>query len=131
MSIVLRIILVVACVLTCAYTLRKIRKSQMQIEDSLYWILISFGLVIVSIFPELVEKFSELCGVGAPVNFVFLVMIFLLLLKVFLMSLKMSQMEDKMKKLVQRLTIQKYEDIKEDTESEQKVDLEACQEEWK
>lgn len=95
--------------LTCAYTLRKIRKSQMQIEDSLYWIIISVGLVIMSLFPRIVDFFSDLCGVGATVNFVFLVMIFILLAKVFLMSLKMSQMEERIKKLVQRMTIQNLE----------------------
>lgn len=110
MSMVFRIILVVACVLTCAYTLRKIRKSQMQIEDSLFWILISFGLVLISIFPEIVMFFSNLIGVGAPVNFVFLVIIFILLLKVFFMSLKISQMEDKFKKLVQKIAIQNQKD---------------------
>ncbi len=112
MSMVFRIILIVACILTCAYTLRKIRKSQMQIEDSLFWILISIGLVCISIFPEIVTFFSNLIGVGAAVNFIFLVIIFILLLKVFFMSLKISQMEDKFKKLVQRMAIQNQEDEK-------------------
>ncbi len=105
MTIVLRVILILACAMTCLYTLRKIRKSQMQIEDSLFWIAISFGLLLISIFPELANFFSGIFGVGATVNFIFLVMIFILLLKVFMMSLKMSQMEDKIKKLVQRITI--------------------------
>lgn len=112
MSMVFRVILIVTCILTCAYTLRKIRKSQMQIEDSLFWILISIGLVCISIFPEIVTFFSKLIGVGAAVNFIFLVIIFILLLKVFLMSLKISQMEDKFKKLVQRMAIQNEEDEK-------------------
>ena len=116
MSMVFRIILIVACILTCAYTLRKIRKSQMQIEDSLFWILISGGLVFISIFPEVIIFFSKLIEVGAPVNFVFLVVIFILLVKVFLMSLKISQMEDKFKKLVQRIAIQNQEDEKKYTD---------------
>lgn len=110
MSIALRIILVVVCILTCAYTLRKIRKSQMQIEDSLFWIIISAGLVVISVLPDLASFFSHVFGIGATVNFVFLVMIFLLLIKVFLMSLKMSQMEDRIKKLVQRIAIQNQEE---------------------
>ena len=109
MSQILRIILIIASILTCGYTLRKIRKAQMQIEDSLYWIVISIGLVIISVFPELVNFFSNLCGVGSPVNFVFLVMIFILLIKEFTLSLKISQLEDRIKKLVQRITIQNLE----------------------
>lgn len=112
MSIVLRIMLVVVCILTCAYTLRKIRKSQMQIEDSLFWIIISAGLVVISVLPDLASFFSHVFGIGATVNFVFLVMIFLLLMKVFLMSLKISQMEDRIKKLVQRIAIRNQEEDK-------------------
>ena len=81
MSPVLKIILIIVCTMTCYYTLRKIRKSQMQIEDSLFWILISIVLVIISIFPQIADFMSKLLGIGATVNFVFLAMIFILLIK--------------------------------------------------
>ncbi len=55
MTITLRIVLIAVCGLTCWYTLRKIRKSQMRIEDSLFFILLSFGLAGISIFPQVAE----------------------------------------------------------------------------
>ena len=109
MSWELRVILVIACVLTCAYTLRKIKKSQMLIEDSLFWIIISFGLVLLSAFPGLADRISTLIGIGSTVNCVFLVIIFILILKTFLLTLKVSQLEEKVKNLVQRLAIQRNE----------------------
>ena len=99
MTAVLKTVLILACLLTCFYTLHKIRKSQMQIEDSVFWIIISALLVIVSIFP----------GIGVPVNFVFLAMIFILLYKVFSMSVRISQLEYKLKNLVQQIAIKNYE----------------------
>ena len=56
---VLRAVLVLACLLTCCYTLHKIRKAQMQIEDSMFWILMSGVLVCVSIFPGIAYRSEE------------------------------------------------------------------------
>lgn len=114
MTATLRIVLVVTCVLTCWYTLRKIRKSQMQIEDSLFWIMLSFGLVVFSIFPQVAEFLSGILGLYSPVNFVFLMFIFLLLMKVFTLTLKFSQMEERLKRLVQRIAIDEEKRHKEE-----------------
>lgn len=105
MTAVLRFILFFVCLGTCCYTLHKIRKSQMQIGDSLFWILISIALVFLSIFPEIASLFTKLLGIGTTVNFIFLAMIFILLIKVFFLSIKISQMEEKIKNLVQRIAI--------------------------
>ncbi|MDE7311290.1 MAG: DUF2304 domain-containing protein [Eubacterium sp.] len=109
MTAILRFVLVIACLLTCYYTLHKIRKSQMQIEDSVFWIIISGLLVLVSIFPDIAYFASDLLGIGAPVNFVFLAMIFILLYKVFLMSVRISQLEYRVKNLVQQIAIKNHE----------------------
>ena len=112
MSWQLRIILVIVCILVCAFTLRKIKKAQIQIEDSLFWIIISFALVILSIFPGIAEMLSKILGIESTVNCVFLVMIFILFIKIFMLSIKISQLEEKIKNLVQRLAIQRNEDEK-------------------
>lgn len=109
MTTMLRTILVIMCLMTYCYTLHKIRKSQMQIEDSIFWIIISALLVLVSIFPDIAYRISDCLGIGAPVNFVFLSMIFILLFKVFSMSVKMSQLEYKIKNLVQQIAIKNLE----------------------
>lgn len=109
MTTVLRSVLIVACMITCYYTLYKIRKAQMQIEDSIFWILFSILLVFISIFPNIAYFISDLLGIGAPVNFVFLAMIFILLFKIFSMSIKISQLEYKIKNLVQQIAIKDNE----------------------
>lgn len=106
MTITLRIVLIVVCGLTCWYTLRKIRKSQMRIEDSLFFIILSFGLAGISIFPQIAEFFSEFLGIFSPANFVFLTVIFLLMMKVFTLTLRYSQLEEKLKRFVQRFAIE-------------------------
>lgn len=102
---VLRVVLIFMSVCSCYYVLKKIRKSQMQIEDSLFWILFSFGILVLSIFPQIADIMAKLLGVGATVNFVFLLFIFILLFKIFVMSIKISVLENKIISLAQRIAI--------------------------
>ena len=92
MTTILRIVLIIVCFLTCYYALYKIRKSQMQIEDAIFWILFSITLVIISIVPHIAYFLANLLGIGSPVNFVFLSVIFIMIFKVFSISIKMSQL---------------------------------------
>ena len=105
MSTVLRIILIIVSVLSFAYVMTKIRKSQLQIEDSIFWMVMAVILVIISIFPDIAYFMSDLLGIGAPVNFIFLAIIFVLLVKLFSLSIKISQLEDKIRTLAQKTAI--------------------------
>lgn len=106
MSLVLRILLIVVAVLSCIFVLRKIRKSQMRIEDTLFWLVISVGVLILGIFPQIAYWLSEVIGIMSPVNLVFLVFVFLLLFKVFILTVQVSQQQEKIKNLTQHIAIQ-------------------------
>lgn len=99
----LRCLLFMVSVLSCTYALRRIRRSQMQIDDALFWIIISILLVFVSIFPGIALFFSKLVGIESPANAVFLVIIFLLLTKLFGLSVQVSQLNQKIRALSQEM----------------------------
>ena len=103
MSIAIRILLIVASILTFWYIQRKIKKSQIKIEDAFYWIIVALCFVIISVFPQLPFKLSGLLGFQAPINLVYLIIIFMLLIKVFLLSIKVSQLESKLVNLAQEV----------------------------
>lgn len=105
MSIYLRILLIIISFLTSYYVMKKIRKFQLQIEDSLFWIIVSICLILLSLFPSIAINISSFIGIESPANFIFLVVIFILLIKVFMMSIKMSQNEHKIKILTQEIAI--------------------------
>lgn len=109
MTLALRIVLIIFSILTAVFVFRKIRKSQMQIADSLFWIIFCSMLILLSIFPQIANYACNWVGVMAPVNFVFLAIIFLLLLKVFLMSVKISVLENKLQNLVQEYALKEYD----------------------
>ena len=109
MTTVLRIVLILASLLTTAMIIRKIRQSKVQIEDGVFWVFVSLILILFSIFPRTADIQSRLAGTYSTSNFIFLFVIFLLLLKVFSLSVKISQLETKQKELVQRIALEKKE----------------------
>ena len=105
MSLVLRIILFISSVFTCMYIARKLRKSQIQIMDTVFWFGLSAIFVIFAVFPQIAGWISRLMGFNAPVNFIFLVIIFLLLIRCFLLSIRISQLDERLKNLTEELAI--------------------------
>ena len=105
MSISLRIALVIVSLITFIFILQKIRKAQMKISDSLYWIFMAILLLIAAVFPIIPMKLSELLGIESPANFVYLSIIFLLIIHNFSMTLKVSKLETKLERLAQRYAL--------------------------
>ena len=105
MSLVLRIILILASVGTCFYISRKLKKAQVDTHDTIFWLLFSCILILVSIFPKDADWMAQRLGIYSTVNMVFLLIIFALLLRVFQLTIKSSQMEHKIRILVEELAI--------------------------
>lgn len=107
MSVALRAFLLIGALVTTLYVFRKIRRSTLQIQDAIFWIFFSLGLLVLSIFPGITFIASDLLRIQSPINFVFLCMIFILLVKIFTLSLQISQLQDTTRQLVQELALQK------------------------
>lgn len=105
MTLELRIVLIVVSVLTTLLIMGKIRQSELQIEDSMFWIGLSAILILFSVFPQTAALLASLAGTYTTSNFIFLAIIFLLMVKLFYMTLKMSQLESKVKELVQEMAL--------------------------
>ncbi|MBQ3008415.1 MAG: DUF2304 domain-containing protein [Oscillospiraceae bacterium] len=92
-------------ILVFLFMMHFIRKSRVRIEDTMFWIIMCVGLIIISVFPQIPFWFARILKVESPANFVFLIMIAILLVNQFYMTLKISRMQIKITELVQRLAI--------------------------
>lgn len=110
MSLVLRIALVIVSFLVVLFVLKKIRRSQLYIDDAIYWIVSAVLLLILSIFPQIAIWASELLEIQSPANFVFLFMIFMILVKLFNMAIELSVQKHRINRLVQKLALMKDEE---------------------
>lgn len=119
MSDTLRVLLIVASVLTVGWILRQIRKNKVKMEDAIFWIFFAAILLLLAIFPEISYKLCTMLGIMSPSNLVFLVIIFLLVEKTFTLSIIVSQLEDKISVLSAEVALRskadsrKIEDVNE------------------
>lgn len=119
MTVMLRFWLIVASVATTVLMMRQIRKSKVQIEDSIFWVLFSLALILFSVFPQIAFWMSDLVGTDAPSNFIFLLVIFLLLVKEFSMTVRISQLETRLRHLVQKIALEEAEEARAAKEAEE------------
>lgn len=122
MTVTLRVVVIVASVLTAGMILQKIRQSKLVIEDSIFWLAFSSILILFSLFPGLPDWLSRLAGTYTTANFIYLMVIFLLIVKLFHMSIKMSQMETRIKELVQEMALEKNERERRKREKQEKAE---------
>lgn len=100
-----RIILILVSLIAFAFVLKKIRKKQLHIDDALFWIISSFSLLVLSIFPQIAYFCTALLGMQSPTNFVFLVVIFVILIKLFSLAIDLSVQKQRLNSLVQNLAL--------------------------
>lgn len=87
--------------------IRKLRKEQLQILDTLFWFLFIVAILLMSIFPEGVMLLAEIIGVQSAVNFVFLIIIFFLFLKCFWLTVRVSRLEASLQRFVEEYAVRK------------------------
>lgn len=114
MSLTLKIILIVLSFVSFFLCVKKIKKSQLKIENSIIWMLGSILLIFMSIFSNVVEWLSNLLGFIAPVNFVFFTIIVFLLVELFIDGTRISQLNEKIKDLNHYIAIKEKEQNEED-----------------
>ena len=101
MNFQLRVSLFICSLLILFFVMRRIRKSGLEIVDSIFWLLISAALIVIAVFPQIAYWASDLLGFDAPVNFVFCCGIVVLLVRTFTQDQKICQLKKKLTTLTQ------------------------------
>ena len=110
MNAFLRIFLVIIAFVMLVFVLRKIKKSEMQSDDSVFWFLFAASFVLLAVFPQIAFFFANLLGIASPANFIFLYAIGILLIKVFSLSTKIAHLRLKLNALVQEIALREKDD---------------------
>ena len=108
MSDTLRVLLLVAAVVTAVWILYKIRKLKVKMEDAIFWIIFAGILCVLGMFPQVTYWLTYKIGILSPANLIFLVVIFLLVEKVFTLSIIVSQLEEKIAVLSAEVAVRSH-----------------------
>ena len=101
----LRILLVISAVFVLLFVVRKIRKSQLQVMDAVFWLFFSLSFVLLAVFPQIASALASLLGFQAASNFVFLYVIAVLVVRDFSQTVKIARLRDRFNTLLQEVAL--------------------------
>lgn len=91
----LRILLIVSAAFTLFFVIRKIRKSQLQVLDAVFWLTFSLSFVALAVFPQIADFLASVLGFHAASNFVFLYVIAILVVRDFSQTVKLARLRER------------------------------------
>lgn len=91
------------------YVFNMINKKNFSIKESVFWMAGAIGVLILSIFPKLIDKIALKLNISYPPSLLFLVSIIFLLFINFRNTQKIAKQNDKIIELAQRCSILEFE----------------------
>ena len=89
----LQLVFLIVSFITFIFIIFKIRKTGLNIEDAIVWIIWAIFLLVLSVFPQLAVFASQLLGFQAMSNFLFVVFIFFLYIMLFTQTIQISKLK--------------------------------------
>lgn len=86
-----------------------VRKKKIDLRYSLSWMCLAVLLLILDIFPNIMEKLAELIGIKTPSNMVFFLGFILLVIVIYSLTASVSRLSNKTKRLTQELALLREE----------------------
>ena len=113
MNTALRIALVIGVLIYMTFITVMLKKKALNLRYSLLWIFSAFAMLILAIFPKLVDWIAYLLGIQNAVNAIFLIFVFFILLILISLTSIVSTQHRKITKLIQHLALleKKIDDI--------------------
>lgn len=101
----LRVLLIICAVVALFAVFNRVKKAKLLVEDSIFWIVCAFILLLMAIFPDAIQNLAWAIGFMSAANFVYLVVIAFLIWKVFTNSLEISRLKNKINELAQETAL--------------------------
>lgn len=105
----LQIIIIVFDILALCYILNLIRRKKLDVKYALVWLVSGLIILLLVIFPYIINWLSDFLGIYNPVNMLFLLGLCLSLAIIFVLTVQASRATNKITKLTQEIAILKKE----------------------
>ena len=109
MNIRIQIIVAVFIILALGIIVNMIRKKALELRYALAWLGVGVGVLILDIFPVLMEVISKMLGIESTINMLFFLGFCFSLIIIFVLTIAVSRMSIRIKELAQELALYKKE----------------------
>lgn len=103
------VLMSIICIL---FIVHEIRKKRFSIKESFWWVIGSILMLLLSIFPYVVDKLAKIFGVSYPPSLLFVFCNIFLIFMIFRNSKKISEQQEKIIELAQNISILKEKNEK-------------------
>ena len=95
----LRITMIILSIITTLFIITQSKKFKINIKYAVIWILGSIGILILSVFPIILDYISIVLNISTPTNALFFLTIGVLYLLLFYVFTKISYLENRINNL--------------------------------
>lgn len=117
MTLQLRTILLILLFLSCILFFQRLKGQKLALQYSLSWLILLFVLIIVTIFPGILDVVTRAAGIELPINMVFFLGFLFVLMIIYNLTVAISKMSNEIKNLTQKIALLEKE-LKEDEQHE-------------
>ncbi|MBR2246589.1 MAG: DUF2304 domain-containing protein [Bacilli bacterium] len=103
-------VFIAIAVIIIIFIASSVKKSRLSIKESFWWMIGSIFMLILSIFPGLVNWAAKIFGVSYPPTILFVFCILFLIYMVFRNSKRIAVQQEKIVELSQQIAILKNKD---------------------
>lgn len=120
MNIKAQIIISIIIILGIAYIINMVRKKALELRYSLTWLGVGICVLILTLFPQIMNKISAIMGIASPMNMLFFLGFCFSLTIIFSLTISASKMSIQIKNLTQEIALYKKEQNERVNEREKK-----------
>lgn len=114
----IRILIIVGMALAIIYVVRMVHKKLIDYKYGLWWGFVAFVIMVLAIFPGILNGISLFLGITLPINMLFFFGIVLMGVLIFSLSKAVSDLTEKVKRLSQEIAILRKDIYEKDQEEE-------------
>lgn len=96
---------IILAILVIVYVIHEVRKKKFSIKESFWWVVASFVMLILSIFPYSIDKLAQFLNIDYPPSLLFVLCIVFLLFINFRNSKRIAEHQEKVIELAQHISL--------------------------
>lgn len=112
MNIRIQVIVAIVIIVALIVIVNMIRKKSLELRYALSWLFVGVGILLLDLFPRLIEWLSKAMGILTPINMLFFLGFCFSLVIIFMLTIAVSRMSIRIKELAQELALYKKENEK-------------------
>lgn len=109
MNIKIRVIVAIVILFAICMMINMVRKKSLELRYALSWFAAGMGVLILDMFPGVMEKMADIMGIETPTNMMFFLGFCFSLGIIFVLTIAISRMSIRIKKMAQELALYEKE----------------------